>query len=309
MKAYQELPTVSPDKGTVLTIGVFDGVHRGHQHLLNRLTDAASQGGLRSAVLTFVSHPRSVLFPDTCIKYINSVEDRLSLLSNTGVDMVVPLTFDLDISRIRAHQFVELLQERLQMVGMVVGQDFAMGYQREGTPDALRDMGSERGFSVTVINPVSVSGERVSSTTIREAISAGDVDRAAKLLGRPFAFNGQVVKGMSRGKTLGFPTANLEVSKHRLIPSDGVYATWAHLGDSRHMAATNVGVRPTFGEHERTVEVYLLDFDGDLYGQELRVEFIQRLRDELRFDTPDALVAHMHRDVELTREALDVPTS
>ncbi|MBI2856226.1 MAG: bifunctional riboflavin kinase/FAD synthetase [Chloroflexi bacterium] len=304
MKAYEELPAVPPDTGTVLTIGVFDGVHRGHQHLLNCLTDTAAQRGLRSAVLTFVNHPRSVLFPDTCISYISSVEDRLSLLSSNGVDMVVPLTFDLDLSRLRAHQFVELMQERLKMTGMVVGPDFAMGFQREGTPDVLQAIGAERGFSVSVIDPVSVSGERVSSTAIRGAISAGDMARATRYLGRPFALQGRVVKGMSRGKTLGFPTANLEVSKHRLMPGDGVYATWAHLGDSRHMAATNVGVRPTFGEQERMVEVYLLDFNGDLYGQELRVEFIQRLRDELRFDTPEALVAQMHRDVVQAKEAL-----
>ncbi|MBF8267865.1 MAG: Riboflavin biosynthesis protein RibF [Dehalococcoidia bacterium] len=161
------------------------------------------------------------------------------------------------------------------------------------------------GFSVTVVDAVSMNGDRVSSTAIRDEVSAGDVAKASRLLGRAFALQGSVVKGKTRGRTLGFPTANLDIADHRLIPGNGIYATWAYMGGGRYMAATSIGVRPTFGEEgERTVEVFILDYQGELYGTELRVEFAQRLRDEMRFETPEALVVQMHRDVEQTREVL-----
>lgn len=308
MRVHQELPAQSPQRNTVLAIGVFDGVHMGHQHLLKRLKDTASQGGMLSGVLTFVNHPRTVLTPGTCIKYITSVEDRLALLKSNGVDLVIPLTFDLELSHLRTHEFVELLQDRLNMAGLVIGYNFAMGYKREGNPETLKAIGGEKGFSVTVVEPVSADGERVSSTGIREAISAGDVDKASRCLGRPFALQGRVVAGNARGKTLGFPTANLDIPEDRVIPGDGIYTTWAYVGDKRYMAATNVGVRPTFGQKERTVEAFILDFNGDLYDSEITVEFVDRLRDELRFETPEALVAQMHKDVEQTRQTLKSST-
>lgn len=304
MQVHQELPSTPPPGNTLLTIGVFDGVHTGHQHLLSRLTTLASDQGMQSGVITFLNHPRSVVIPGTCIQYITSVERRLSLLREQGVDMVIPLTFDMDLAQLRAHDFTRLLQERLNMSGLVMGYNFAMGHRREGNPETLKAIGGEQGFSVTVVDAVSTAGERVSSTTIRGAISDGEIARAAALLGRPFVVEAQVVRGDSRGKTLGFPTANLEVHADRLIPKDGIYASWAHVGDKRYMAATNVGVRPTFGENSRVVEAYLLDYDGDLYGTPLTVEFVRRLRDELRFESAEALVVQMNKDVEQTREIL-----
>ena len=257
-----------------------------------------------SGVLTFVNHPRSVLVPDTCISYITSVEDRLTLLKEAGIDMVIPLHFDMELSRLRAHEFTGLLQERLRMAGLVMGYNFAMGYKREGTPETLATIGNEQGFFVNVVDAVSVEGGRVSSTVIRNSVTAGDVAGASELLGRPFSLCGKVVVGDGRGKTLGFPTANLDFSEDRLAPGNGVYATWACVGDDRYMAATNVGVRPTFGENERTVEAFLLDFDGDLYGKDITLEFVGRLRDELRFESAEALVTQMHVDVEQARETL-----
>jgi riboflavin kinase/FMN adenylyltransferase len=304
MRVHQELPAQPPQKNAVLAIGVFDGVHTGHKHLLNRLKETATQGGMLSGVLTFVNHPRTVLVPGTCVQFITSVNDRLSLLESTSVDMVIPLTFELELSRLRAHEFVDLLQERLRMAGLVMGQNFVMGYKREGTPEFLKAIGDEKGFSVTVVDPLSTDGERVSSTATRDAISEGDVGKAGRNLGRPFALQGKVVAGNSRGRSLGFPTANLSIAKDRLLPGDGIYATWAIVGDKRYMAATNVGVRPTFSETKRVVEAFILDFDGDLYGSDISVEFIERLRNERRFDTPEALVAQMHKDVEQTREIL-----
>jgi riboflavin kinase/FMN adenylyltransferase len=307
MRLHQELPAQLPQKDTLLAIGVFDGVHLGHQHLLKRLTDAASQGGMLSGVLTFTNHPRTVLVPGTCVEFITSVDDRMKLLESTGVNMVIPMTFELELSRLRAHEFVEVLQERLRMVGLVMGHNFVMGYKREGTPEVLTAIGIEKGFSVTVVDPLSTDGGRVSSTATRQAISDGEVDRAHRNLGRPFALKGTVVAGNSRGKSLGFPTANLSIAENRILPGNGIYATWAHVGDKRYMAATNVGVRPTFGEAERIVEAFILDFDGDLYGSEISVDFIERLRNEQRFETPEALVAQMHKDVERTREVLSKP--
>lgn len=304
MRVHQELPSQLPQGNTVLAVGVFDGVHIGHRHLLGRLRDAASQEGMLSGVLTFVNHPSTVITPGACVKYITSVEDRLALLKSTGVDIVLPLTFDLELSHLRAHEFVELLQDRLNMAGLVMGHNFVMGYQREGTPETLAAIGSEKGFSTTVVDPVSKDGERVSSTAVREAISAGNVGKASQFLGRSFAFRGRVITGNARGRTLGFPTANLDIPQDRIIPGDGIYATWAYVGETRYMAATNVGTRPTFDEKERIVEAFILDYSGDLYDSEITLEFVKRLRDELRFETVEALVSQIHEDVEQTRQVL-----
>ncbi len=305
MRVHQELPDTPPDKGTILTIGVFDGVHRGHQSLLSRVVEVASQGGMLSGVLTFVNHPRSVLVPDTCISYITSVEDRLALLKDSGVDMVIPLHFDLELSRLRAHEFTGLLQERLKMSGLVMGYNFAMGFKREGTPETLASIGSDQGFSVTVVDAVTVGGGRVSSTVIRECVTSGDVAGAADLLGRPFNICGEVVVGEGRGRAvLGYPTANLDLPEDRLVPDNGIYATWASVGSERYMAATNVGVKPTFGENKKNIEAHLLDFDGDLYGKDVTLEFVERLRDEVRFDSPEALSAQIRLDVEQARATL-----
>jgi riboflavin kinase/FMN adenylyltransferase len=276
----------------------------GHRHLLDRLKEVASQQGMLSGVLTFVNHPRTVITPGAYVKYITSVEDRLALLKSTGVDIVLPLTFDLELSRLRAHEFLELLQDRLNMAGLVMGRNFVMGHKREGTPEVLKALGIEKGFSTTVVDPLSKDGERVSSTAVREAISAGDMDKASRFLDRPFALQGRVIRGNARGRTLGFPTANLEIPRDRMIPGNGIYATWAHVGEKRHMAATNVGTRPTFDEKERIVEAFILDYSGDLYDSEITVEFVKRLRDELRFETVEALVAQMRQDVEQTRQIL-----
>ena len=304
MRVHQELPETPPDRGAIFTIGVFDGVHRGHQSLLKRVVEVASQGGMLSGVLTFVNHPRSVLVPDTCISYITSVDDRLALLKDAGVDLVIPLHFDLELSRLRAHEFTSLLQERLNMAGLVMGYNFAMGFKREGTPETLAAIGSEQGFSVTVVDAVTVEGGRVSSTVIRDSVTAGDVAAASELLGRCFNLCGEVVVGEGRGRKLGFPTANMDLPEDRLVPADGVYAAWASLGSERYMAATNVGANPTFGGNDRRVESFLLDFDGDLYGKHITIEFVDRLRGEHRFESAEALVTQMHLDVEKARKTL-----
>jgi riboflavin kinase/FMN adenylyltransferase len=305
MPVHQELPSHPPHGNTVLTVGMFDGVHIGHQHILDNLKNIASQGVMLSGVLTFVNHPRTVIAPGACVEYITSVEDKLALLKNTGVDIVLPLTFDLELSRLSVHEFVDLLQNRLNMTGLVMGPNFVMGHNREGTPETLAAIGLEKGFSTTVIAPVSKNDKRVSSTAIREAISAGEMHKASAFLGRPFTIHGKVIKGNARGRTFGFPTANLGIYKDRITPKDGIYATWTYVDSKRYMAATNVGVKPTFGENERMVEAFILDYNGDLYDSEITVEFVHRLRDELRFETTEALVVQIQKDVEQTRRLLE----
>lgn len=304
MGIHQELSGVGPHQETVLTIGVFDGVHLGHQCLLQRLVQKAQHEGRRSAVLTFRTHPRSVIQRGTVVRCITSTEERLRLLRDMGVDLVIPVTFDQEVAQLRARQFAQLLMDRLGMRGLVVGPDFAMGNRREGDIPTLRRLGQEMGFSVEVVEARHIGDIPVRSSVIRQTLESGDVTLATRLLGRPFRLDGAVTRGRGRGRALGFPTANLDVDPIRLIPGDGVYATWAYIDDQRHPSATNVGTRPTFGEVDRTVETYLLDFNDDLYGSRVQVEFVRRLRDELRFDSPEALRIQMEKDVVEARSTL-----
>ncbi|MDE2860139.1 MAG: bifunctional riboflavin kinase/FAD synthetase [Chloroflexota bacterium] len=305
MQLLRELPEHPPKESALLTIGVFDGVHLGHRYLLERLREAAAREGALSAVLTFTNHPRTVIRPGDCVPYITPVDDRLELLRQEGVDLVIPLTFDEELSRLKAHEFVDLLRERVNMGGLVMGNSFAMGHQRGGTPETLAQMGRDKGFSTTVVESASSQGEEVSSTAIREAITSGDVSRASRMLGRKFVLRGEVVRGQARGRELGFPTANLDLPECQVVPGNGVYAARAVVDGAALPAAVNIGVRPTFGDGERMVEVHILDYvGGDLYGSKLAVEFVERLRDELRFGSVEELVAQMSKDVEQSRQIL-----
>ncbi|MBI2935763.1 MAG: bifunctional riboflavin kinase/FAD synthetase [Chloroflexi bacterium] len=304
MKALEELQRAGSQGEAVATIGVFDGVHRGHQHLLRLLRDEATRRGVRSAVLTFVNHPRSVLQPETETFYISPLQTRLRLLLAQGVDLVVPLTFDLEFSHLKARDFLALLQKTLRLRGLVVGPDFAMGHQREGTAPVLQMLGREMGIEVCVVEPLASEGLVVSSTAARQALGAGDVVTVARLLGRPFCLEGRVTRGEGRGHVLGFPTANLEVSPDQALPCNGIYATWAGIDGVRRPSATSIGVRPTFGPGRRTIEAFVMDFQGDLYSHSLELEFASRLRGEERFDSVEALLAQMRHDVGQARRVL-----
>ena len=306
----RELARSSPGRETVLTIGVFDGVHRGHRHLLSRLKEEAVQASKLSGVLTFLNHPASVLRSDFKPSYLSSVDERLRLIRRTGVDFIVPLTFDLELSRVPAGEFVAMLWERLGMRGLLVGPDFALGRGREGDVARLISLGRQGGFSVTVVDPL-LRDDRlpIRSTSVREALSQGDVTQAVVLLGRNFTLRGTVVRGVGRGGPMGFPTANIRVSPEVAIPGDGIYATWCHVGPRRYMAATSIGIRPTFDEGERTLEAFVMDFAGDLYGQEICLEFVRRLRDEAKFESAKALKEQIGRDVNQTRAVLSAGPS
>lgn len=312
MKLDDELALASPERDSWVTIGVFDGVHRGHQHLFSRLIAAAAASGSLAGVVTFRNHPASVLRPDFQPRYLSGVEERLMRIADAGVDFVAPVTFDEDLSKLSARDFIDRLQRTLRMRGLIVGPDFGLGHRREADVNTLAALGKSLGFDVRVVDSLEDSGIPVKSTAVREALVRGEVSLASKLLGRNFALTGVVVGGDKRGRTLGFPTANLNPTQGLAIPGDGIYATWARIGDKRVMAATSIGVRPTFGVNDRVIEAFLLDFQGDLYDRSVSFEFVERLRDELKFDSVEELTAQMDADVAQTRETLkasEVPTN
>ena len=304
MRLDQELTAAIQEQETVLTIGVFDGVHRGHKRLMERLVKKAREAGRLAGVLTFKNHPDSIFRRDFKPQYITSFRDRLRHIEECGVDFVVPVTFDEELSRLRASEFVDILKSRLHMKGLVVGPDFAMGYKREGTVEALSRWGLEGDFFVEVVDLLEDGDIAVRSTSIRRAIAAGDLKTANSMLGRTFELAGPVVEGAKRGRTLGYPTANIDIDGGMICPADGIYATFAQFEGEEHEAATNIGTRPTFDDGDRTVEAFVLDFDGDLYGETVRLRFVERLRDELKFDSVEELLVRMGEDVKQTRAIL-----
>ena len=301
----QELAQAAPDKETVLTIGVFDGVHLGHNALLSEIKAQAEQLNALSCVVTFRYHPDELLSPNKSLPYLTSLNQRVKLLKTKGIDLVVTVTFNAELAALEAREFIMLLKKYLKMRGLVVGPDFALGKGRQGNIEYLRQVGRELGFTVTTVPPVQVKNETVSSTAIRNALADGDMKRVENLAGRYFSFTGKVVEGEKRGRRLGFPTANLDVHPRQALPPFGIYATLAHISGKTYQSVTNIGIRPTFSEGRRTIEVYILDFDKDIYGKELRVDFIAKLRDEKKFSSVDELIKQMSDDVKQGRQILD----
>tara|TARA_Y100000588_G_scaffold62843_1_gene62280 strand:- start:44949 stop:45869 length:921 start_codon:yes stop_codon:yes gene_type:complete len=304
MRIYNELSSAGIDRESLLAIGVFDGVHVGHRHLIEELTDKASSTGKLAGVVTFRTHPAEFLNSYSNIQYLTSLGQRIKLLEDIGVDFVVPMVFDQEFSELRAKDFIVLLQRQLKMTGIVIGEDFAMGHKREGDTKTLVNMGKHMGFSVDVVDLLANSDSLITSTVIRKMIGMGKVEEASMFLGRNFVLEGKVVRGAGRGSGLGFPTANIETEKKMLLPGDGIYATWVDFDNKRYMASTSIGTRPTFDETERTIEAHLLDFSADIYGQLIRLEFVKLLRDEEKYDTVDELLVQIAKDVEITRSIM-----
>lgn len=298
MQLDEELARLSPEKDTLLTIGVFDGVHLGHKHLLSQLTEEAKRRNLLSGVVTFRQRPRQVLSPRSKLSLLTDIDRRIDLLKSEGVEVIAILSFTSEFAQLSASQFVSLLKKYLRMKGLVIGPDFALGRNREGNIDTLRKLGEDMNFTVTVIPPAMINGEVVSSTAIRKALADGDAKRAASLIGRPFSLYGQVITGVGRGTKLGFPTANLAIDSKQALPADGVYATWAYIDGKAYPSMTNIGKRPTFGDNKRIVEVYVLDYLNNLYGRELKIDIIGRLRGEKRFDNAEELKRQIAEDIK-----------
>ena len=304
MEIEQELANVTPQGETFLTIGVFDGVHAGHRHLLKRLQQRAAERNLLSGVVTFNPHPQSVLHPHDQLPWLSSLDDRVATLRQLGVNVVAVLTFTPELAQLSARDFMSLLRKYLRMRGIMVGPDFTLGRAGEGNINLLRTLGDEMKFTVEVISPYTVNGEIVSSTLIREALTQGDMRRVEKLMGHHFYLTGKVMTSDKRGRVLGFPTANLDIKPQQALPDNGIYATITLVDGKQFPSATNIGTRPTFGEGRKMVETHLLDYTGDLYGKEIRVEFVQKLRNEKRFPSSRELKTQIEKDVRKVQALL-----
>jgi riboflavin kinase/FMN adenylyltransferase len=298
MKVLHSLEDARALAGVALALGNFDGVHLGHRALFK---EAARHG--RPGALTFDPHPGKVLQPDLAPRLITPLPRKLQLLEAAGLDVVVVLPFSLGFARTPARDFEAMLFDRARLKAVVVGRDYTYGAQRAGTVATLREAAAARGVAVAVVEPVTVGGVVASSSRIREYILEGRVGAAQALLGRAFDLDGVVVKGDGRGRSIGWPTANVD-THGELLPASGVYAVRVRVADGWHGGAANIGTKPTFGGSAVTVEVHLLDWSGDLYGQELRVEFLERLRAERRFGSVSELTAQIQRDVEAARVVL-----
>ena len=297
-----QLPQALPRP--VLTIGNFDGVHLGHQSLMRTLVARAAALGGSSVVLTFDPHPLQVLAPDNAPRQIQTLSQKLAALDTLGIDIAIVLPFTRDLAHMRAREFVtDILVGRLRTQEVHVGASFAFGHRREGSFNLLKEMGEEFGFLVEKIHQVQFRGTRVSSTLVRQALISGQSGLARRLLGRPFALEGEIVHGAAVGASLKVPTANLQ-ARNELIPRTGVYVTFLNLDGRRWKSVTNVGTRPTITGQlagPATVETHVLDFEKELYGAQVCVEFLLRLREERRFESPEALVSRIGRDVATAR--------
>jgi len=293
-------------RASVVTIGKFDGLHIGHMELVRESVEIAQEERLRSVVVTFDRHPREVLDPEDAPVRIAATTARNTQLRAAGVDHIEELRFTEGLANLSPADFVDtILVGRLHARVVVVGSDFKFGHNAAGTVKTLRELGAERGLRIVVAEDVTVDDRRVSSTWIREALEAGDIELATRLLGSFPVVLGEVVHGLKRGRELGFPTANLGPNARGFVPADGVYASWVRVGSRRYPASVSIGLNPTFGDvTHRSVEAFLIDANIDLYGQVIEVEFVQRLRGMIAFPGREALIDQMHDDVRMCRDIL-----
>jgi len=304
MQHYHSLEEVNL-QNSWLTIGVFDGVHRGHQEIIKKLTTGAHANDAPAVVLTFTPHPASVLSGQE-IKCLTLPDERADLLGKLGVDVVITQPFTRELSTVTAHDFMLRLTRRLGLQHLLIGYDFALGKGREGNAARLTEIGSELGYALEVVSALSDESGVISSTEIRKLIELGNVVEAARLLGHSYSLHGPVIHGDARGRTINVPTANIGYSYEKMIPAKGIYACWARLHDKKYLAAINIGTNPTFTPDKQSlnVEAHLLDFRQEIYGEDMRLEFIARLRDELKFDSVDRLLEQIWKDIEDTKRVL-----
>jgi riboflavin kinase/FMN adenylyltransferase len=303
MRIVQDLTSYTPE-ATAVALGVFDGVHRAHQKILDAAVGVARAERVQSVACTFDPHPMQVLQPDRAPAPIATLDERLEGIARCGIDATVVLPFTPELARVEAEGFVDdVLVRHLRAREVVVGYNHTFGRGARGDPKLLQDLGERHGFRTHVVPPLLMDGVPVSSSAIRTALRDGDLGLAARMLGRPYGIGGEIVAGAGRGRTLGFPTANVRPDRTLLIPT-GVYAARLSVGADVHGAVVNVGVRPTFGEDTVVVEAYVLDFHGSLYGLAVRLAFVDRIREERRFPGIDALRAQIEQDVGEARRRL-----
>ena len=300
MKVFRKLADITPEfMGAYVTIGNFDGVHRGHIPIFKRLTREAHAAKTKAVVITFDPHPKKILHPEIKPFYlITTVEEKISLIEQQGIDAMVIVPFSMEFSTITAEEFIRrILWDKLRIRKIFIGHDYTFGKNKQGNEAFLKVVGKELGFEVAVINAIRIGDDTVSSTQLRFAILDGDVKTAAELLGRPYNVSGIVVQGKSRGSLLGFPTANIKPDK-ALVPARGVYAVTVRLEDVLYQGVLSIGFNPTFSDEELSIEVYLLDFSESIYGKSLNILFVDRIRDEIKFDGPGKLIEQIKRDID-----------
>ena len=293
-------------KKTWLTIGVFDGVHRGHQEIIRALVKGAKENHAASLVISFYPHPAAVLGKRIDVKYLTLPAEKAELLSEMGVDVLLTHPFSQEISARSAEEFMAEIQARLQLEKLLIGYDFALGKNRQGNAEQLSALGFKAGYEVQAFSPLQAADFTISSSRVRDALVDGRVRDAHQLLGHPYTLSGSVVRGDGRGRKINVLTANIDVNAEKIIPANGVYATWAIAREKRYRAVTNIGIRPTFtpDKEEANVETHILDFDTDIYGEEVKLEFIACLREEKKFNSVDELLKQIRADVEKAQEIL-----
>jgi riboflavin kinase/FMN adenylyltransferase len=293
------------------TIGVYDGIHLGHQAIISSLSSRAKETGATSVVVTFDPHPALVLKGIQTPIYLTDVDEKIQLLEDLGVDITITLPFTHQVAELTAQQFIEPLQHAIKLTQLWVGEGFVLGHNREGDISNLSALGYEIGFQVVIVQNIVRSGEKISSSQIRQVISSGEVNKAERYLGRPYSISGKVIHGEGRGSQIGIPTANISVPALRLLPVRGVYATYAWIDQIRYASVTNIGFRPTFFNTagEAHIETYIFDFNKYIYDKILRLEFIQFVRPETKFDSISELVLQIHGDIRKSKELLHYESS
>jgi riboflavin kinase/FMN adenylyltransferase len=299
MKVYSDISEIDKTKSSVVTVGSFDGLHRGHLKILEKVKQAAQENNAASFVVTFDPHPRSVLAQNTEVKILTSLNEKKWIIEEAGIENLMVIHFTREFSQLTSEEFIKkFVVEKLNASLMVIGHDHKFGKDRLGDENKLREIGEQLGFGVTAVSAECLNGETISSTKVRNFLYEGELDKANLFLGRYYSICGIVVKGAQRGRTLGFPTANVQVDDlKKSIPKNGVYVVRCSLGSETYFGVMNIGFRPTFENKQEIVpEVYILEFNRDIYGEKIKVEFIKRLRDEKKFESKDALIHQIEAD-------------
>lgn len=308
MTIYNNINEFSSTDNTILTIGTFDGVHLGHQKVLERLTNSAKENNLESTVLTFFPHPRTILNPNKPLKLINSVKERTELLNRSKVDNLIIHPFDKNFSELDPEKYVfEILVKKLKAKIILIGYDHKFGKNRTADITDLKIYGKKYGFKVIEIKAEEISNIAISSTKIRKAISEGNISAAKKYLGYDFSLSGKIVHGKSIGRTLGFPTANIEVKEeYKLLPKNGVYLIQSVINHNKYFGMMNIGIKPTIKESSKTIEVNFFDFEGDLYHKDINVNIKKFIRDEIKFDSLELLKSQILKDKINCNSIIDI---
>ena len=291
---------------TWLTIGIFDGVHCGHQEIIRHLTAGAKRANAAALVISFYPHPAAVLGKRKNVKYLSLPDEKAELLEKLGVDVFLEHPFDQEIATLSAKEFMVRIEKRVQLKKMLIGYDFALGKDRQGDAEYLTALGEKSGYAVQTFEPLLSEGAAISSSRVRDALADGHVRDAHHLLGDPCTLCGSVIHGDGRGRKINIPTANIEIKAEKITPKNGVYATWAILQGKKHPAVTNIGIRPTFtpDKERANIETHILGFSKNIYGEELKLELVERLRDEKKFSSVNELLQQIHADIEKAQEIL-----